>query len=62
MYLHKITDGLLDDASKYIPVDKIECGTSVREAMSAASASQVDVATFVVKARSAYIVLLRQSR
>ena len=52
---HKITDGLLDDASKYLPLDNIECGTGVREAMSAASVSPVDVATFVVKARSAYI-------
>lgn len=31
---HKITDGLLDDASKHVTVDKIECGTVVRSNVS----------------------------
>lgn len=56
---HKITDGLLDDASKYVTVDKIECGTVVREAMSAASASPVDVARSSSKLSQR--ILLRQS-
>ena len=52
---HKITEALLDDVSNYIPVHMIECGNSGREVMVTASVSSVDVATFVIKARSAYV-------
>jgi len=45
----------LDDTSNFIPVNMIECGTGVREAMATASVSSVVVATFLVKDRSAYV-------
>ena len=53
----KVTEELLRNASKYIAVamDKIECGSGVREALTAAFHSSVDVAAFCVRVRQAYV-------